>query len=49
MDTAKHVAAPITFVYCLGLQNLRRHMCCRAIKTNGIGGATRLAVSILSE
>ena len=44
MDTTKRVAPPITFVYCFGLQNLRRHMCCRAIK-NGIGGATRLAVS----
>ena len=26
-DTAKHAAPPITFVYCFGLQNLRRHKC----------------------
>ena len=47
IDTAKRVAPPITSVYCFGLQNLRRHMCCRAIKTNGVEGATRLAVSIV--
>ena len=33
MDTDNRVAPPITFVYCFCLQNLRRHMCCRAIKT----------------
>ena len=38
MDTEKRVLPPIPFVYCFGLQNLQRHMCCRAIKTNGIGG-----------
>ena len=44
MDTAKCVALPITFVYCFGLQNLRRHMCCRVIKTNGIGAIRILVV-----
>ena len=35
IETDKCVAPPITFVYWFGLQNLRRHMCCRAIKTKG--------------
>ena len=33
MDTDNRVAPPIPFVYCFCLQNLQRHMCCRAIKT----------------
>ena len=37
IETDKRVAPPIPFVYWLGLQNLRRHMCCRAIKTKRIG------------
>ena len=37
MDTDNRVAPPIQFVYWFGLQNLRRHMCCRAIKTKLIG------------
>ena len=32
MDTDNRVAPPILFVYWFGLQNLRRHMCCRAKK-----------------
>ena len=36
MDTAKRVA-PVD-VYCFGLQNLRRHMCCRAIKNKWYRG-----------
>ena len=32
MDTAKRMAPAIMLVYCFGLQNLRRHMCCKAIK-----------------
>ena len=40
---------PITFVYCFGLQNLRHHMCCRAIKIKWYWGPTRLAVSISFE
>ena len=39
MDTDNCVAPPIPFVYCFCLQNLRRHMCCRAIKTKLIGVA----------
>ena len=35
----KRVASPIPFVYWFGLQNLRRHMWCRAIKTKLIGVA----------
>ena len=39
MDTDNRVAPPIPFVYWFCLQNLRRHMCCRAIKTKLIGVA----------
>ena len=35
IETDKRMAP---FVYWFGLQNLRRHMCCRAIKTKLIGG-----------
>ena len=38
MDTDKRVLPPIPFVYCFGLQNLRRHMCCRAIKNKWYRG-----------
>ena len=34
MDTDKHVAP---LYYSFGLQNLRHHTCCRAIKTNLLG------------
>ena len=37
IETDKRVAPPIMFVYWIGLQNLKRHMCCRAIKTKLIG------------
>ena len=37
MDTVKCVGPPIPFVYWFGFQTLRRHMCCRAIKTILIG------------
>ena len=40
MDTDNRVAPPIPFVYGFELQNLRRHMCCRAIKTKLIGVAS---------
>ena len=46
MSSSHFFAPQFLFVYCFGLQNLRRHMCCRAIKTNGIGGSTRLSVPI---
>ena len=39
MDTDNRVAPPIPLVYWFCLQNLRRHMCCRAIKTKLIGVA----------
>ena len=39
METDKRVAPPIPFAYWFGLQNLRHHMCCRAIKTKLIGVA----------
>ena len=39
MDTAKRVVPPIMFVYCFGFQNLRRHMCCRAITKQMVYGA----------
>ena len=37
MALYNHVVPPIPFVYWFGLQHLRRHMCCRAIKTTIIG------------
>ena len=36
MDTDKRVVTP--FVYCFGLQNLRRQTCSRAIKSKLYGG-----------
>ena len=33
MDTDNRVAPPIPLFYWFCLQNLRRHMCCRAIDT----------------
>ena len=39
MDYDNRVAPPIPFVYRFCLQNLRCHMCCRAIKTKLIGVA----------
>ena len=43
MHTDKHVLPPIPFVYCFGLQNLRRHMSCKEIKKkNVVGGATKV-------
>ena len=39
MDTDNRMAPPILFVYQFVLQNLRRHMCCRPIKTKLIGVA----------
>ena len=33
IETDKRVATPIPFVFSFGLQNMWRHMCCRAIKT----------------
>ena len=44
MDTAKRVVPTITFVYCFGLQNLRRHMCCRAITNKYRGRHTFISV-----
>ena len=45
----KRVASPIPFVYWFGLQNLRRHMCCRAIKTTIIGVTVIAYQSLLSN
>ena len=39
MGTDNRIAPPIPFVYCFCLQKLRRHMCCREIKTKLIGVA----------
>ena len=39
IETDKRVAPSIIFVYLLGLHNLRRHLCCRAILTKLIGVA----------
>ena len=38
MDTDKCVLPPIPFVYCFGLQNLRCHMSCRAMKNKRYRG-----------
>ena len=50
VDTDKRVPppfSPLVFVYWFGLQNLRRHMCCRAIKTTLIGVGVIANQSIL--
>ena len=33
METYKQAGTPIPFVYCFELQNMQRHICCRAMKT----------------
>ena len=47
MDTAKRVAPPYNVCLQFWVAKLETSQtCCRATKTNGIGGAARLAVSI---
>ena len=48
MDTEKRVAHPKPFVYWFGLQNLRRHMCCRTSKTKLGGGSLESVISVQS-
>ena len=49
MDTDNRVAPPIPLVYWFCLQNLRRHMCCRAIKTKLIGVAASAYQCLLAN
>ena len=47
--TMEKVATPILFVYWLGLQNLRHHICCRAIKTKVLEVAVIAYQSLLKS